>query len=236
MTLLVIIQDVCNAVGIEQPSSVIGNTEQNITQLLQLANLEGKLLADSYDWQSLEVQGSITTLAQEDQGAIDTLAPGFKKLIPDTMWDQDIIYPVQGSLSPQEYQQIKARSFTGPYPDFRIRGNRLLLFPIPAAGVDLKFEYISKNWVLAEDGTTTYARWTNDTDVGLLDEDIMTLGLRWRWLKAHNLDYAEEFRDYEVMKANMQGRDAGKMKKNLAGRYNASNLHKPIYKEGSWGQ
>jgi len=42
MSLLTIIQDVCATVGIQSPTSVIGNTEQDITQLVQLSLIEGK--------------------------------------------------------------------------------------------------------------------------------------------------------------------------------------------------
>jgi hypothetical protein len=234
MSLLQIVQDVCNVVGVAAPTSVIGNTDQDIQTLLQLANTEGKLLADSYDWQALETPTTITTLAQEDQGAVGTLAPGFKKLIPETMWIQDNKFRVDGSLNAQDWQRITTMTYSGPYPNFRIRAGRVLMYPIPAAGMTVRFEYISKNWILAADNTTTYARWTNDTDAGLLDEDLMTLGLRWRWLKAKNFDYAEEFRDYEVMKANMQGRDAGKMTKNLGGRMVPSGPFVPLFPEGSW--
>ena len=32
----------------------------------------------------------------------------------------------------------------------------------------------------------------------LIDEDIIELGVMWRWLKAQGLDYSEEKRDYEI--------------------------------------
>lgn len=234
MTLLSIIQDVCDAVSIESPTSVIGNTDQDIKQLLQLANLEGKLLADSYDWQALETVGTITTLAQEDQGAVSTLASGFKKMLNETAWNLDIRYLVQGSVDAQDWERLKAQNYTGPYPNFRIRGGRFLLFPVPAAGLSIRFEYLSKNWVLDSDASTTYSRWTNDDDTGLLDEDIMTLGVRWRYLKAGGFDYSEEFRDYEIIKANMQARDGGKMRKSLEGRQIPGGPFIPQFQEASW--
>lgn len=234
MSLLQIISDVCDEVGLEEPTSIIGNTDQDIKQLLQLANTEGKLLADGYDWQALETEFTVTTTGVEDQGAVTTLAPGFKKLIPNTIWNQGIKYLVTGSQSPQDWQRAKTMVMTGPYPNFRVRGGRFLLYPIAAIGQTLRGEFITKNWVLNADNVTTYARWTNDTDTSLLDEDIITLGVRWRWLKAKNFDYSEEFRDYEGLKENAKARDGGKLTKNLVGKTPPMGAYVPQFPDGSW--
>jgi hypothetical protein len=46
-----------------------------------------------------------------------------------------------------------------------------------------------------------------DTDVSLIDEKVLTSGLEWRWLKSKGLDYAEEFRRYEMRLERAMGRD-----------------------------
>lgn len=48
---------------------------------------------------------------------------------------------------------------------------------------------------------------TADTDVALIDEKLLTTGLEWRWLKSKGLDYAEEFRRYEMRLVRIMGRD-----------------------------
>lgn len=45
MTLLTIIQDACNELSIPSPTQVVGNVDQQVTQLLALANREGKEFA-----------------------------------------------------------------------------------------------------------------------------------------------------------------------------------------------
>lgn len=234
MSLLTILQDVCDSIGLDSPASVIGNPDQDIKQLLQILLLEGKLLADGYDWQELQQVATITTLAQEDQGAVATLAAGFKKFINNTAWNQDIRYMVQGSLDPQTWEGVKAQNYSGPYPNFRIRGGRFLMYPIPAAGQIIKFEFISKNWILSNDGVTTLARFANDNDTCLLDEDLLILGVRWRWLSAKNFDYAEAFRDYETMKSNLQARNGGKMVQDMGGGRAVVGAFVPRFPEGNW--
>ena len=53
MTLLTIIQDATQDLGLAEPTSVVGNNDKKIVQLLQLANREGRNLASRYNWSSL---------------------------------------------------------------------------------------------------------------------------------------------------------------------------------------
>jgi len=53
MTLLSIVQEVANSVGITEPSFVINNPNPQAEQLLALVNREGKSLVQVYDWESL---------------------------------------------------------------------------------------------------------------------------------------------------------------------------------------
>lgn len=233
MTLLTIIEDVCDAVGITKPTSVVGNTAEDITQLLQLSQLEGKALADEYDWDSLLVQATFTTLATEIQGTVDSLAPGFKKFINESQWNRTVRYGMN-PMTPQDFQALTAVGFVTPYPEYRIRGANFIIYPAPAAGQLVAFEFVTKNWILDPDGTTTKSRWSNDDDTALLDEDIITLGTIWRYLKVHGFDYAEDFRQYEIRKANGMCRDGGKPRKQL----DSGNLHDgpffPNLPEGNW--
>jgi hypothetical protein len=85
--------------------------------------------------------------------------------------------------------------------------NRLLITPVPAAGADLMFEYHSRCWLTSVDGVTYRTAWASDDDVALLDEDLMTAGLVWRWKQAKGLEYAEDFAKYERRVADAMCRD-----------------------------
>lgn len=64
-TLLQIIQDVCKELAILQPTTVIGNTDLQITQLLQLANREGREFyqqaTKNGGWQELRTEYTFST-------------------------------------------------------------------------------------------------------------------------------------------------------------------------------
>ncbi|MHB8273077.1 MAG: hypothetical protein ACYDD8_31870, partial [Bradyrhizobium sp.] len=57
-------------------------------------------------------------------------------------------------------------------------------------------EYVSNGWCQSEAGVPQ-ALWEADTDLGILDENLMTLGVTWRMLRRLGLSYNEELDEYE---------------------------------------
>jgi len=202
---------------------------------MALAIEEGVELAARYEWQALLAEATFTTLAAESQGALATIAPGCKYIVNDTIWNRDLRRPVFGPLSAQRYQQLKAMVMAGPWYQFKIIRGNINFIPNPAAGQDCYFNYISKNWVLAADNTTTKAAFTADDDTSLLDEDLMVLGLIWRWKAAKGFNYAEDFQKYERMVMDAMGRDGSKDTLNMGDvRYDI--YPGVLVPAGSWGQ
>ena len=210
-TMLEVVQDFCGRQNLPVPSTVYGTTDPQVRQVMKLLEKEGNDLASRGGWNALTFEASLTTAATEDQGAIATIASnGFNYIVNDTIWDRTTILPVAGPMDSRSWQAMKALVQTGPRYRYRIRGGKLLVNPTPPASDAWYFEYISQNWILGADGTTYKRRFTLDTDSILLPQDICLVGLEWRWLKKKGLDYAEEFRTYEMQVKNAVGRDGGK--------------------------
>lgn len=210
MSLLSLIQSVCERTQLPSPSSVMGSPNTQIIQLRALLEEEGQALSKRGDWEVLRREATHTTLATEDQGAISTVAPiGFRYIANDTMWDRTDHLPVP-LLDSVAWQRWKGTVASTPRYRYRLRGGRFLLTPTPPAGHVLAFEYLSDRWILGADGTTYKTVFSLDTDEPLLPEDLLRAGLRWRWKKEHGLEYAEDFRDYEHQVADYLGRDGGK--------------------------
>lgn len=218
MSLLTLVQAVCQEIDLPSPSTVVGNTDRQVVQLLALAQREGKDLARRTTWSVLTKQFTHTLTAAEDQGAVTTVVGSdFDFLINCTIWDRSQMRPVDGSISPQVWQQFKAENITGPYVQFRIRGGKFLCIPTPTAGHTLAGEYYSKHWCQSA-ALAGQAAWAADTDTGILDEDLMTLGLHWRWLRTKGLAYAEQFNEYERQVNDAIARDGGKKPLYMGGR------------------
>ena len=216
MTLLTIVQDVADEIGLPRPSAVLSSTDQTTRQLLALANREGRQLAQRYKWQALTKEGSFTTVATESQGALTTIAADFSRFLNDTMYDRTRTWRIVGPLSAQQWQRQKGTA-AGTFLDtFRIRGGEILFWPVPAAGRNVFFEYVSKNWCQSS-AAAPQDEWAADDDTGILDEDLVALGVKWRFLKAKGLDYGEEFRDYETRLYDARARDGAKPVLDISG-------------------
>ncbi len=206
-------------------------------QFVQLLNKEGRALSTRYGWQALTREVTFTTLAAESQGTIASIVGGdhsARYIVNDTIWNRTKIWPVLGPKSPRNWQAYKSFTGTGPISEYRIRGNQLLFSPVPSAGDTCAFEYVDKMWCTDSGGTTFRAAVAADTDVMLLDEELMQQGLLWRWRAAKKLDYTEDFITYEHMVADAMARDGTKPVLSMAGPANEYNpvVVVPI---GSWG-
>ncbi len=145
-------------------------------------------------------------------------------------WNRSNTMPVFGPLTPQTWQQRKSSNITGPYAEYRIRGDELFFIPAPSAGLDVAFEYVSKNWVSTSIATTASA-WTNDADTAFLDEQLMTMGLVWRFKQAKGFDYDEDFVKYERRVMDAMARDGSKPRIDCGNNMPMLGLRVP---EGSW--
>ena len=159
-----------------------------------------------------------------------TLAPGFSYITSSTFCDRKLTQPVRGPLSPIEWQALKARTATGPYASYRIFGGKLYAYPAPSAGNTWVFEYQSTYFCQSAAGANQ-SKWTADTDVGVLDEHLMEMGIIWRFKKKNGLDYSEDYRSYEQKLATETSRAGGRPILNMTDETPMRGVYIP---EGSW--
>ena len=90
MTLLTIVQNSCDSIGLPSPGAVIGSIDQNVITLQAMANTEGRELLDRFSWPATQLEVTHTSLAAELQGVMTTLAPGFSYITSSTFWDRTL--------------------------------------------------------------------------------------------------------------------------------------------------
>lgn len=236
MTILSLAQKTARSVGLAVPTSVIGNTDRGIIQLLALANEEGEDLAARTQWTAMFVEQTFTQVAAALQGTIQggiVSAGDFSYYLNDTMWNRTTSLPIQGPVNPVDWQTLQAFPVTGPYQQFKIEQGKLYFDPVGANATDtIAFHYKTTSWCETT-GAVGQSEWMNDNDVGRLDESLMRLGLIWRWKKQKGLEYAEDFNTYERRVMNAIARDGGAPRLQLAGgiRHRLPGIMLPV---GSW--
>lgn len=232
MALLSIIQDAADRMGLPRPTSVVGSSDTQVRQLFGLAQQEGKELARRGPWQALTLEKTITATASETQsGGIPT---DFDRMIEGSFWNRTQDRRVVGPLDPQKWQGLKTGLYNLVWDAFRIRGNELLMNPVPQAGDELVYEYVSLYWCTDASGSTSRAAWAADDDLARLDEELITLGVIWRFLKAKGLDYGEAFRTYEMEVERRLANDGGMRMLDLGGDSGGSGVFDPSVPEGNW--
>ena len=238
MALLGMIQTVCKRIGITVPTTVVGNTDNQIIQLLAIADEEGEDLGSQLadGWEAQRREATFTMVAGEDQGVMNgtvVAAGDFRYIINETLWNRTTSLPIIGPVSSAEWETLQAFPVTGPYEQWQIRNKNFRINPAPAGGDTMAFQYMSDSFCETT-GMVGQNSWQNDTDTGLLSESLMTLGIRWRWLKTKGLEYAEDFNTYERRVTDAMARDGGAGVLNLGSGnrdYRQAGIIIPI---GSW--
>ncbi len=215
MSLLTLIQGVSGLLSLPAPGGVATSTDRQVVQLMAIANEEGRLLARRHAWQALTEEASFITVG----GNVQTATPipaDLDRFVPNSFFNRTTRRPLTGPISPREWQWIMAQPvYSTVYLAFRERGGQFLVAPAPPAGQAIYYEYLSKSWAESAGGTPQ-AAYLADTDTALLDEGLMMLGVRWRFLKSKGLDYAEDMATYERELEQAIARDGGSSMLSLA--------------------
>lgn len=155
-----------------------------------------------------------------------------------TWWDNTYKWELLGPITAQEKQILKYGIIaSGPRSKFYIRNNLMYLNPTPTTDGSLfAYDYFSNAWCQSSSGTAQQL-WTADTDTYKLDEDCFIQGMKWRFLRAKGLDYAEERQAYEMDCQRVMSRDGGNRDLPIAGgTYGARFLNDGNVPETGYGQ
>lgn len=172
----------------------------------------------------------------------------FDSFISETWWDRTNHWMLLGPDSPQidewhlsgivttgprrHFRQVGRLSATGP-----TGGKTYRLWPpisTNESNFSIAFEYVSKNWVVATDGSTYKSSMTVDTDISCLDKTAVVKGLKWRFWQIKGLDYAPLQAEYLDYVDRLVAKDGGNRTLGLA------NLPESIYispwqvPDGNW--
>jgi hypothetical protein len=206
MTLLTIIQDATVRCGFQlSPTSAIGNASTdalNIQQMIAFAQDTGRDAMERVNWTRNDIAASITGDGTTTLFTLPAdwlrLNPGDKSPHGALVSSKYPLTPLFGPVNAEDLNLLKALPASTIRPVWRVIGGSLELWPALSAGEIVTFNYFSANWIMAADGVTRRKKWLVDSDVSLIDEDLIMKGVIWRWQQSKGLDYAETFRAYEM--------------------------------------
>jgi hypothetical protein len=207
MTLLQLIQAFCRRTGIPAPVSVADSGDDQALQMMGLLNELLGILEERKAYTFLQTEAVFLSIEGEDQGLLESLAPGFVSFLDNLLFNRTSNEVILGPVSSTDWQSKAAGMASLSATQYRIRNQRLFLSPSPAVGSEIAFEYKSRFAVYLDPNLKPY--FTSDNDTCRYPDELMILGLRYLWRREKGLRYAENFRDFEYKVMNLAGTDGG---------------------------
>ncbi len=186
------------------PTSVVGNSDPQVKQMLELLQEEGDELIERHEWSQMYFYWQFVVANAQTQPGVPgsqfdlALYPtDFNRLTNDSsVYRQDsILTPMSGPVPSDSWWRLL--TVPGTFPGFwRLVDGGMESIGV-GTGVICTVPYISNNWILDKDGVTTKPLWASDTDTPKIQDDLFILGGRWRWKQSKGLDYGEDMETYE---------------------------------------
>ena len=206
MTLLSICQDAADELQLTpRPQSIIGSTAPGARRLLRFANAVGKELMTEFPWQVLRKEKTFTASADELQSGI--LPSDFDRFVPETFYDRSGKIPLAGPIRAAQWQGLKMLGYSDRQRKFMIRGGSVYVIPAFGGNESCAFEYVSNQWCQNAAGDTQYTAWNANTDTALLDEELITRGVIYRYLENEGLPFEAAFQYYDGYKKDLRDND-----------------------------
>ena len=205
-----ILNRVAAEVGLEPVADPYSSADPAFIQMRYLLNTAGEELALSYPWEILIKQANIQTMAG-DSGDYP-LPDDYLYMIDQTGWERGQNVPLFGPLSAQDWQYLLGRDLVSDtiYASFRINEGLFKLFPQPPpTGLDIFYEYVSKNWVNDVEGGTVTEEVRKGSDVPLYDRTLISRYLKVKFLEAKGFDSTKAQADFNQTYSFLTGNDKG---------------------------
>lgn len=204
-------------------------------QLVGLMNALGAQLVKAFDWQFLEKSHEITA------NGIDTvfdMPSDYGRVVNQTAWSSKNKRPMYGPMTAQAWSWVQYGIVSvGVYYRYRIIGNKLHVFPTPAAGEKFHFYYISKNWVINDIDPLNIVyrdKIVQDSDMPLFDDAMMVAGAKFKIWAAKGMDARELGDEFMYMLNAEKGQSEGAPVISLDHSWNHLYISGQNVSDGSW--
>jgi hypothetical protein len=155
----------------------------------------GTTTIDISDYPQANVTGVSLTFGQ----VAYPLPSDLQFFLAQTQWDRAFRWQMVGPLDAQQWQILQSGLMpSGPRIRWRIYNNLFWVNPIPSITQTdtIAYEYISNSFCTSAAGMALTA-WTADTDTYVWDQNVLELGLKWRFLRAKGLDFSIELKTWQ---------------------------------------
>lgn len=198
MTLLSVVKDVCEVVGVQQPTSVFANITGNRTmqEMAALATEMAQRIAydSGKDWTILKRVATINGDGVND--AFDLPANYKRMLLTSEVWKSTSTQtPMTYIVDTNEWVRRRSQPWTSAWGEWTMLGGQIVIRPIMGVGVSATFGYLNKDCIaLAAGGNGD--TFVADGDNFILGDRLLKLAMIWQWKANKGSSYAEDLATY----------------------------------------
>ena len=198
-------------VGLNKSADPVADPDEAYSQLTELLNSAGQELVELFPWQILVKEYRIVT-KNTDSGTYD-LPADFSYMIDQTGWEHQNRVAMGGPLSAQDWTYLKGRDLISQsiYASFRLMDGTFNIYPqdpVPN-GLDINFEYISRNWVTEFSTSTRKDIVQTGNDLVLYEPILIIKFLKAKFLESKGFDASAARLEFENMMNSRTGKDTG---------------------------
>ena len=197
-------------VGLVPSNDAAADPDESFIQLTGLLTSAGQEMVELHPWQILRGVYEFVT-ADTDTGTYD-LPEDFSYMIDQTGWDKTNRVAIGGPLSAQDWSYLDGRDLVSQsiYASFRLVDGKFDLYPQPPPeGLQVRFEYISRNWVLEAGTDNPIDAITKGSDIVAYEPILIIKYLKVKFLEAKGFDATAARLEFETMFLSRTGKDEG---------------------------
>lgn len=188
MTFLSVCEQVAPKIGLDVPTTVIGNTDEEIVELIEVARDSVQSLLKARDWQVLKKVATVAT-GDGSTEAFDLPSDFDRMPVTANIRSTRLIGPYRHIADADEWLEIDIRDYEQTTGVWMLMGGQLQIKPAPPATEVIKYFYQSSAVVLDADNTTTRDFFDDDDDTLRIPERLLRLDMIWRWRQSHGLEW-----------------------------------------------
>lgn len=205
MAILDIIKDATKALGLKVPGAVLSSTDREHVELVRAANKMGIEIARAHTWQKLK---RIETITGDDSSTSFSLPANYDYMKKDArVWSSRLSGPFRHVSNEDEWLGLTVIDFD-TVGSWIIYGGQIHIKPAMASTETAKYFYQSANFCEDSEGNGQTA-FVADTDEFRLDDELLTLGIVWRYKDQKGLPYEEDLDDFTAALSDRIEKDGG---------------------------
>lgn len=206
MTILTVLQAAAPRIGLSVPSAVFSATSKDAIDLQEIAKDTADMIARAHPWQKFS---TIKTHAGDGSTEDFNLADDYSWMPDDgDIWSTAQRRPLTKVQSQNDWLGMVLIGTSLVTNAWIIYGGQLHIRHALSASDTAKYFYQS-NFSVAPATGANKAAFTLDTDSFRLDEQLLKLGVIYKWKEMKELPYAQHMDNYEDLKEKLIARDKG---------------------------